>query len=159
HQDGLFVSWQARVREGVLFIGIGGSKAFYGDQEPVKNQEFERNRNLVHLNTMNTILPECLSLVLGRDTKNQILSEEDLVYLEAKQIAEAWVGSRAVAFDNFPTFGPVYNASGKVVNARCTTHLGSGGVSFGPALVLASRSLGESNELIDPLFYYGRSNR
>ena len=77
---------------------------------------------------MNDILPDLISLACGYDTKGKVLSAKELIALEDKEIARRWVGRRAVAFDGFPTIGPLYSNSRKVTNARCTTHLGSGGV-------------------------------
>ncbi len=42
------LAWQARFRDGKIFIGVGGTKAFYGDQRPEKDQAFAKNRNLLH---------------------------------------------------------------------------------------------------------------
>jgi hypothetical protein len=46
-------------------------------------------------------------------------------------------------------------------NARTTTHLGSGGVSFAPAAVVASRAVteGNINPVVDAVLDYSRSNR
>ncbi|HEX4045450.1 MAG TPA: hypothetical protein VHZ76_07290 [Gammaproteobacteria bacterium] len=142
---------------------VAGTKSFYSDQKPHKNQAFAKNRNLLQLNMINDVLPEFISLALGRDTKGQKLVIEDLSQLESAGIAERWVGTRAVAFDGFPTLGAVYNEKDKVNNARCTTHLGSGGCSFSPATVFASRSAlkkeAELPGLIQEVLKYGSSNR
>ena len=74
------------------------------------------------------------------------LTQEDLQQLETKGIAKRNVGSRAVAYDGFPTLGSLYHNNCKIVNARCTTHLGSGGVSFGPGAVFMSRSSEKSSQ-------------
>lgn len=163
HQEGVVLAWQARFRDNKIFIGVAGTKAFYSDQKPHKDQEFARNRNLLQLNMINDVLPEFISLALGRDTKGQKLSEQDLKYLEEKRIADRWVGTRAVAYDGFPTLGAVSNTDGEISNARCTTHLGSGGGSFSPAAVSVSRSTlykhHDSNVLTQNVLKYGASNR
>jgi hypothetical protein len=141
HQEGVVLAWQARVKDGKIFIGVAGTKAFYGDQAPHKDQAFAKNRNLLQLNMINDVLPECISWACGYDTKGQILTEQDLEYLEAKTVALRWVGVRSVAYDGFPTLGCIYHDGDMVGNARCTTHLGSGGVSFAPAAVFISRSI------------------
>jgi len=140
HQEGVVLAWQARFIDNRIFIGVAGTKAFYGDQQPHKNQAFAKNRNLLQLNMVNDVLPEFLSLALGKPTHGIRLTQADMTELENRGIAERWVGTRAVAYDGFPTVGHVYNHNGQVSNARCTTHLGSGGASFSPAAVLVSRS-------------------
>lgn len=52
-------------------------------------------------------------------------------------------------YDNLPLFGDLYQGDTKISNVRATTGLGSGGASFGPAAVWASR-FSKSNEK-DPL--------
>src|SRR5260221_2097533 len=126
---------QARAKNDRIFIGVSGTKAFYSDKKPHKDQAFAKNRNLLQLNMVNDVLPEFISLALNRNTKGQKLNAADLSLLEEKKIATRWVGTRAVAYDGFPTLGNVYNTNGKITNARMTTHLGSAGVSFSPAVV------------------------
>ncbi|MGQ3891274.1 FAD-dependent oxidoreductase [Legionella sp. CNM-4043-24] len=145
-RDGVSSVWQTRLIGDRIFMGIAGTKAYYGVEEPSVEQEFARNRALIQLDMLNTILPELISLALGRDTKGVAMSETDLNILEEQQLATRWVGSRAVAYDGFPTIGPLYNEEGKIQNGRCTTHLGSGGSSFSHASILASRQ----SDLIDP---------
>ena len=162
HQEGVILSWQARIREGKVFIGVAGTKAYYSDQRPEVNQAFALNRNLLQLNMVNDVLPDFISLALGRNTKGKKLTAEDLNLLEAKQIAARWVGVRAVAYDGFPSLGYVYLGDRKVKNARCTTHLGSGGVSFAPASIFASRQAAkgdESSELINSVLKFADSSR
>ncbi len=163
HQEGVVLAWQARFRDNKIFIGVAGTKAYYSDQKPHKDQGFARNRNLLQLNMINDVLPEFVSLALGRNTKNKKLEEKDLIDLEAMNIAERWAGIRAVARDGFPTLGLVYNSTSVVENARCTTHLGSGGVSFSPATVFASRSIlnkrNTEDTLTQEVLRYGSSNR
>jgi hypothetical protein len=142
HREGVVLAWQARFRHDHIFIGVAGTKAFYADQKPHKDQAFAKDRNLLQLNMINDVLPQFISLALGRDTMGQPLNAEDLQYLEERGIAQRWVGTRAVAYDGFPTLGNVYRDTVQVENARCTTHLGSGGVSFAPATVLFSRAFG-----------------
>lgn len=140
HNEGIVLAWQARLKENSIFIGVAGTKAFYGERQPNKNEEFAKNRNLVQLNMINNVLPELISLACGYQTHGKTISAEELSSLEKKGIARRWVGRRAVAYDGFPTIGPLYYKNVKVSNARCTTHLGSGGVSFGPGAVHISRS-------------------
>jgi hypothetical protein len=146
HQEGVVLAWQARFKDNKIFIGVAGTKAFYGDQKPHVDHNFSKNRNLLQLNMINDILPEFISLALGKNTKGQKLTGEDLINLERNKIAVRWVGTRAVAYDGFPTLGSVYNKNSKVNNARCTTHLGSGGGSFSPAVVFFSRKALDKNE-------------
>ena len=51
---------------------------------------------------VNDVLPDAISLALGRNTKNQILTQADMDVLEQKNIAKRWAGVRAVVFDGFP---------------------------------------------------------
>lgn len=162
HQEGVVLAWQARIRNGKVFIGVGGTKAFYSDQRPHVDQDFALNRNLLQLNMINDVLPDFVSIALDRNTKGKKLTAQDLKTLEMKNTAARWVGVRAVAYDGFPTLGYVYLTDRKVVNARCTTHMGSGGVSFAPAAVFASRNAikdNESNELINTVLQNADSRR
>lgn len=164
HQEGVVLAWQARFRDNKIFIGVAGTKAFYSDQKPHKDQEFAKNRNLLQLNMINDVLPEFISLAFGRDTKGQKLTVEDLIQLEKLGIAERWVGTRAVAYDGFPTLGAVYKEDRKITNARTTTHLGSGGGSFSPASIFVSRSALNKQQtapdkLTEDVLRYGSSNR
>jgi hypothetical protein len=140
HGEGIVLAWQARYKEGELFIGVAGTKAFYGDKQPRKEEEFAKNRNLVQLNMINEVLPQFVSLAYGYNTQGKVFGMSDLCALEDKGMARRWVGRRAVAYDGFPTLGGLYHDGNKVTNARCTTHLGSGGVSFAPAAIEMSRS-------------------
>lgn len=71
--------------------------------------------------------------------------------LESKGVAQRWAGVRAVVFDGFPTLGTAHRADGTPLeNAIVTTHLGSGGVSFGPAAVAVSCSANQQSSLRDP---------
>lgn len=144
------VAWQAYSKNNMIFIGVGGTKAFYGDQAPTNDQDFAKSSHVALLNIMNDLQPECISLALGRETRGKKLSEQDLKYLENKGIAERWVGRRAAAYDGFPTLGRAYHEDVKIRNARCTTHLGSGGVSFSPAAVLFSRGALNKKSNRDP---------
>jgi len=163
HQEGVVLAWQARIRDGAAFIGVAGTKAFYSDQKPHVNQQFARNRNLLQLNMINDVLPELITIALNKDTKGKKLTASDLHQLEKSGIAERWVGVRAVAYDGFPTLGRLFKRDHEVTNARCTTHLGSGGVSFSPAAVTASRRADEVNsqpdELLDQVLTFGNSRR
>lgn len=162
HQEGVVLAWQARFRDNKIFIGVAGTKAFYSDQKPRKDQDFAKNRNLLQLNMINDVLPEFISLALGRDTRGQKLEIEDLSRLERLGIAERWVGTRAVAYDGFPTLGAIYHEGRKVDNARTTTHLGSGGGSFSPASIFVSRSVlkqEEQDKLTQDVLKYSSSNR
>ncbi|CDR34729.1 FAD-binding oxidoreductase [Criblamydia sequanensis] len=161
HNEGVVLAWQARRIKNSLFIGVAGTKAFYGDKIPHKDEAFARNRNLVQLNMINQVIPEALSLALGFDTKEMTLKEEHLLSLEEASFARRWAGRRSLAYDGFPTFGFLYANNKRVDNARCTTHLGSGGVSFAPASVYASRQAKASHkeEFIEKVLHYSDSRR
>lgn len=161
HNEGIVLAWQARVRDNKIFIGVAGTKAFYGDQLPNRDEAFAKNRNLLQLNMINQVLSEFISIALGYSTHGKELSSDDLRTLEDKGILKRWVGRRSVAYDGFPTFGPLYSRNRLVSNARCTTHLGSGGVSFGPAAVFVSRSSEQStdNAFINKVLKYADSRR
>lgn len=176
HQEGVVLAWQARVRNGKIFIGVAGTKAFYGVETPNIDDAFARNRNLLQLNIINDVLPEIVSLAFGgRETKGQILSQADLDYLVNNKIAKRWVGIRAAAYDGVPTLGRLYlkqQPSGQpleVRNARTTTHKSSGGVSFAPVGVFASRRAlmaretltitTEQRRVIDEMLQYSHSCR
>lgn len=135
HKVGIVLAWQSRCKNNQFLIQAGGTKAFYGDKAPQINEDFARNRHLVQLNMMNDVLPEMVSIAFGRDTKECQLTYDDLCELEGKGILRRWVGRRAVAYDGFPTLGALFTDGHKVKNGRCTTHMGSGGVSFAPAAV------------------------
>lgn len=164
HQEGVVLAWQARLIDDKIFIGVAGTKAFYGDQRPTKDQAFAKDRNLLQLNIVNDVVPELISLALERDTKGQTLSQSDMDILEQKEIAQRWAGTRSVVFDGFPTLGSAYTADGNEIdNAIVTTHLGSGGVSFGPAAVAVSCSTQSKNitrsPLVNAVLNFARSNR
>ncbi len=161
HNEGIVLAWQARFKENNIFIGVAGTKSFYGDKQPNKDEEFAKNRNLVQLNMINNVLPEFISLAYGYQTNGKTISAKELSSLEEKGIARRWVGRRAVAYDGFPTIGPLYFNNHKVSNARCTTHLGSGGVSFGPGAVFISRSSEQSTNdaFVQKILMYADSRR
>lgn len=164
HLEGIVQPFQSRLIDDKISIGVAGTKAFYGDQRPTKDQAFAKNRNLVQLNIVNDVLPEFISLALGRDTKGQKISQADMDFLEQKNIIKRWAGVRAVVYDGFPTLGRAYHADGTAIdNAIITTHLGSGGVSFGPAAVAMSYSIQNKNRINNPLadavLNFARSNR
>jgi hypothetical protein len=161
HQEGVCLAWQARFRNNKIFIGVAGTKAFYGDKRPTKDQEFAKNRNLLQLNMINDVLPEFISLALKYDTKGKVLTEKDLDYLESEKIATRWAGVRAVVYDGFPTLGSLYHEGQEVKKVRCTTHLGSGGVSFAHAAAVISRnSMSENSDmLVKRILAYGSSCR
>lgn len=163
-QEGVVLAWQARFIDGKIFIGVAGTKAFYGDQKPSINHAFAKDRNLLQLNMVNDVLPEFISIALGKDTKDQKLTQADMDVLESKNIAKRWAGLRSVVYDGFPTLGTVYDAQGKEIdNGIVTTHLGSGGVSFGPAAVAiscsAKNSKGSKNPLVEKVLNFAKSNR
>lgn len=160
HREGIVLAWQARFIDNTIFIGVAGTKSFYGDKIPNKNEAFAKNRHLVQLNMINAVLPQFLSISLGKDTHGKQLTASDLAALENKGVANRWVGRRAVAYDGFPTLGTLYHNGQAVDNARCTTHLGSGGVSFGPAAVHISRSsTAISDTLTGKVLEYADSRR
>jgi hypothetical protein len=161
HNEGIVLAWQARYKDNHIFIGVAGTKAFYGEKQPHKDEEFGKNRNLVQFNMINQVLPECISLACGYQTQGKTLQAEELSYLEKQGIACRWVGRRAVAYDGFPTIGSLYSDNRRVSNARCTTHLGSGGVSFGPAAVVVSRSSeqGSNDAFVQKILTYADSRR
>ncbi len=161
HKEGVVLAWQARFKENHIFIGVAGTKSFYGDKKPNKNEKFAKDRNLLQLNMINNVLPEFISLACGYQTQGKLMSAEELDLLEEKGIAQRWVGRRAVAYDGFPTLGSLYHDNLKVSNARCTTHLGSGGVSFGPGAVFMSRNSKQDTKdpLIQKILMYGDSRR
>ena len=51
--DRTVLAWQARIRDGKIFLGGAGTKAFYGDQYPTIDQAFATNRNLLQLQMFN----------------------------------------------------------------------------------------------------------
>ena len=159
---GYGVAWQARREGETIFIGVGGTKAMYGEQEPHNHDAFAKHSHVLQLNIMNKVQPTLVSLALGRDTRGQNLSALDLAELKHQSIADVWVGSRAVAFDGFPTLGPLYHGPDIVENARCTTHLGCGGVSFSPAAALISQGAfreGPRAAVQEQVLQYGSSCR
>jgi len=161
HNEGIVLAWQARAKEKSIFISVAGTKSFYGDVLPTKQENFAKNRNLVQLNMINEVLPEFISLACGYSTQGKCLTAEDLSLLEKKGIARRWAGRRAVAYDGFPTLGALYHNGNRVANARCTTHLGSGGVSFGPAVIAMSRqSFAPTNDpFVQKVLTYADSRR
>lgn len=161
HLKEILLAWQARYKDRSIFIGVAGTKAFYGDKQPNKDEEFAKNRNLLQLNIINHVLPEFISLAFGYRTHGKTISAEELSALEEKGVLQRWVGRRAVAYDGFPTIGPLYYNNRQVSNARCTTHLGSGGVSFGPGAVDVSRSSEQETQdaFIQKILTYADSRR
>lgn len=154
-QEGIVLAWQARIREGKLFIGVAGTKAYYADQVPLREHEFSEDRNIKQLDMINGVLPQFISIALGRNTKGCKLTAADLVELERRGIAERWVGRRAVRADGFVTVDHASVAKHptkseakaenaidtQVENCVVLTHFGSGGVSYGPAGAALGRSL------------------
>jgi hypothetical protein len=117
---------------------------------------------MLQLNMINDVLPQFMSIALGRNTHKQKLDEKDLTTLQELDIASRWVGTRAVAYDGFPTLGRLVKDGSNVVNARTTTHFGSGGVSFGPAGVVVSRAADEektADELTQNILEFSRPTR
>ncbi len=160
HKVGIVLAWQAKFDGDKLYIGVAGTKAFYGDQLPTIEQDFAKNRHLVQLNMVNDVLPDMLSVAFGYDTRGKQLTYADIIALERKGILHRWVGRRAVAYDGFPTLGALYANGRKISNARCTTHLGSGGVSFSHAAVQMSRSFEHiENEFTEKVLQYADSRR
>lgn len=143
HQEGVVLAWQAKYSNAKVYIGVAGTKAFYGDKLPQLHEEFARDRHLLQLNIVNNVYWDLISLALGKDSVGKTLGQEDLDSLIDKGIAKVWVGSRAVAYDGFPTLGSLYKGSKRVRNARVTTHLGSGGGSFAIGAIAMSRAIAE----------------
>ena len=156
HREGIVLAWQAQYRDEAICIGVGGTKAFYGDKQPRKDEAFAKNRHLVQLNMIKDVLPQFLSIAHEGEVDCDTLSA-----LEEKAILNLWVGRRAVAYDGFPTLGSLYCHNQRVSNARCTTHLGSGGVSFGPGAVLISRSSETNTDdpFVQKILHYSDSRR
>jgi len=170
HRPGVVLAWQARLLKGKseAFIGVAGTKAFYGDYQPSVTDEFAKDRNLLQLNMINDVLPKYISQVLGRDTRSAFLSEGDLFELERQGHAKRWVGTRAVTYDGYPLYGFLYSGQQRIDNALATTYLGSGGASFAIASViatLAAKDEGQSlleakdRELIVQVLKYADSRR
>ncbi|MFN7038535.1 MAG: hypothetical protein ACK4OM_03090 [Alphaproteobacteria bacterium] len=147
YQEGIILAWQAKFIDGKISIKVAGTKAFYGHYTPHKNHEFCKNRNLVQLNMINDMLPDLISIALGKETRGIKLTAEDLNFLEDQSIAQRWVGRRSVAYDNSPTLGQIYLKNGTPVkNGTVITHAGSGGASFGPALAKFNQDIISSKE-------------
>lgn len=101
-----------------------------------------------------------ISIACGWNTNGSQLSFDDLCTLEKKGMLNRWVGRRAVAYDGFPTLGALFSNGCKVKNGRCTTHMGSGGVSFAPAAVQISQNFEQSNDpFITKILQYADSRR
>jgi len=167
HKEGVVLAWQGRLIQDEkgdrLFLGVGGSKSYYGVVEPKLTEAFAIERNIMQLNAMNDVLPKVVSRALGRDTTGQLLTEADLTTLVDKGFAERWVGRRAVAYDGSPSVAEVYHHGKEVKHARATTHAGSGGFSFGHGLVMMSRGdvqpTPEREDLMFSIRSYTRTNR
>lgn len=140
HKVGVIIAWQARIRDGKIFLGGAGTKSYYGNKKPSVDDAFAKDRNLLQLRMFNEVLPHIVSLALNRDTKGQQLTAEDLALLEEKGIAKRWAGTRAVTYDGFPIVGRLYHEGKMVANARATTYLSSGGGSFSNVMSLISHS-------------------
>ena len=148
HQDGVVLAWQAKNYSGVVTIGIAGTKAFYGDVLPKNSESFAKNRHLLQLNAAYQLYPDLINQALSRKASKGSLKQADLDLLVQKRIARVWVGARAVAYDGFPTLGRLYVESQPIANVRAVTHLGSGGVSFGPAAVLMGQAITEGKDML-----------
>jgi hypothetical protein len=138
HRKGIVLAWQASYdhHKKSVIIGVAGTKSFHGHVRPDVNGEFALDRGLVQLQMIHSIFPHLLDLVLAEKSSNRELTIEDLKFLESTRVAQRWVGVRSVASDGFITSGYLKNQNGIVPNATTLTHLGSGGVSFGPASVV-----------------------
>jgi hypothetical protein len=156
HQEGVVLAWQAREKDGNFILGVAGTKAFYGDQKPKTEEAFCINRNVLQLNMMNDVHPALISAALGLDTYGKQLREEHLRKLEKDGYIKRWVGTRAVAYDGFPTLGYLYHKENghKIENGFVNTHAGSGGNAFAPGVcetnyqITRSPKLDECLELI-----------
>lgn len=112
---------------------------------------FEKNQSFTETTSVN-IVPSL--------TPDEILS----VVPRGAALAEHSAGTRSVVFDGFPTLGLAYRADGvEIDNAIVTTHLGSGGVSFAPAVVAVSHRAKDQQEkddaLVGHVLNYSKSNR
>ena len=144
-QKGVVLAWQAKCVGEKITIGIGGTKAFYAQTLPKNSEAFARNRHVLQLNEANNLYPALFSEVLNKPTTGKRLSEKDLNRLINNNIASVWVGARAVAYDGYPTLGKLYKDNKVVTNARTTTHLGSGGVSFAHGSIMMSKRAMEAD--------------
>lgn len=166
HRDDIVIAWQGECTDGQISIRVAGTKAYYADIAPDKNEAFALDRNLLQLNIINELMPQFITLALSRETQGITLTANDMAELERRGMLTRWVGSRACAFDGFPTGPDLYTQAGeKTENGSCITHLGSGGVSCGPGMVRASHarmfktSEEKTNKLIEQLHTYADSRR
>ncbi len=162
HQEGVVLAWQARKKGNKIFIGVAGTKAFYGKEVPDINGEFAIDRAVVQANMIKKVLPRLMSMALGRNLKDEeVLTQEDVTMLEKKGIAKRWVGRRAVTYDGFPTLGSLFNQHGKVINARTTDHLSSAGTHATGAVVMSRKAEQEKPDdvLSQAVLSYGCSRR
>ncbi|HXW52774.1 MAG TPA: hypothetical protein VEL47_01585 [Myxococcota bacterium] len=143
HKPGIVLAWQARLRDGKLFVGGAGTKAFYGDVEPKPiegdgpHEKFPEVNNLRQLQMFRDVLPHVVALGMGVDIKElpAEMTQQHLNDLVKKGVATRWVGRRSVRYNGMPSVGFVYHNGKKVRNGTTITHGGSGGGSF--SLILA----------------------
>lgn len=170
HKEGVVLAWQARVKGNDLFIGVGGTKAFYADQTPKLDHKFAKERNLLQLNMIANVYPDLIQEVfatIGMPIEaNQSLTETHLNALVKQGIAKRWVGTRAVAYDGYPTIGKLFTTDGtSIANANVITHAGSGGGSFAPvlthlnSLLMRDQKLSSSSTQLQQAAIYARSDR
>jgi hypothetical protein len=141
HTPGKVLAWQARAIGDSIFVGGAGTKAFYGPLEPKLDQQFACINNLAQLQMFNDVLPQVVSVGLGRNTRGQQMTMDDLEDLVENKKARRWVGRRSVRFDNMFTWGFLYYQGHKVTNAMTGTHAGSGGGSLSLIMALLNAYL------------------
>jgi len=135
-RPGVVLAWQMRMQaNGKLFIGAAGTKANYGHVEPRIDEAFAKDRHLLQLNMVNDVVPDVMSVALGRNTTGQTLTAEDLKLLIDKKIAHIAVKRRAVRPNGFITVGDAHRQKdgARIANLSINTDGGSGGVSLAPA--------------------------
>lgn len=131
HKPGIVLAWQARNRDGKLFIGGAGTKAFYGPIEPKPGDMFTSN-NLKQLQMFRDVLPDIVALALDVAVEKlpEQMTQQHLDTLVETGKATRWVGRRSLRYNGMPSVGFVYHKGKKVRNGTTITHAGSGGGSF-----------------------------
>jgi hypothetical protein len=138
YENGVGCAWQIRFKDEKVHFSLAGTKGFYGDQKPAIDEPFAQDRLLVLFNMMNHVFPDLIRIALKENAPLDEVTPEQLKKLTENNIANCWVGRRAVAADGFPSWGPLYWGNMEVLNGRCNTGLSSGGVAFAPVAALVS---------------------